>query len=220
MYEVTSRPGAGMIRMLLGTPQSAYTLAIYIYVELPTTVAITPDLSSLQFLSYLLSIQEFPTTGTHHFVVPPKTISEASLIRQLALFQYHSCTMTRSHKLNDRDHTGPAEDEHLPRYFAKTGPVAVDPHKTKKNGAGKGNWGRSGEEVQDYEYTFTNTRRHSNSSNHGLTDFKTKFETVEAEPVFEEELHGQPEPGQTGAYIISKVDSNESSGSTTESAKD
>lgn len=52
MYEVTSRPGAGMIRMLLGTPQSAYTLAIYIYVELPTTVAITPDLSSLQFLSY------------------------------------------------------------------------------------------------------------------------------------------------------------------------
>ncbi|KAJ9217806.1 hypothetical protein DTO166G4_610 [Paecilomyces variotii] len=178
MYEVTSRPGAGMIRMLLGTPQSAYTLCL------------------------------------------PKTISEASLIRQLALFQYHSCTMTRSHKLNDRDHTGPAEDEHLPRYFAKTGPVAVDPHKTKKNGAGKGNWGRSGEEVQDYEYTFTNTRRHSNSSNHGLTDFKTKFETVEAEPVFEEELHGQPEPGQTGAYIISKVDSNESSGSTTESAKD
>lgn len=48
--------------------------------------------------------------------------------------------------------------------------------------------GRSGEEVQDYDYNFTNARRRSNSSNHGLSDFKTKFETVEPEPVFEEEV--------------------------------
>jgi hypothetical protein len=80
--------------------------------------------------------------------------------------------------------------------------------------------GRSGEEVQDYGYTFTNTRRHSNSSNHGLTDFKTKFETVEQEPVFEEELHGQVEQDQVGAYIVSKVDSIDSNTSTTESTRD
>lgn len=46
--------------------------------------------------------------------------------------------------------------------------------------------------MQDYGYTFTNARRRSNSSTQGLNDFKTKFETVEPEPVFEEELHGAP----------------------------
>jgi len=30
--------------------------------------------------------------------------------------------------------------QHLPRYFAKSGHVDVDPKKTKKNGAGKGGW--------------------------------------------------------------------------------
>ncbi|KAK2782158.1 hypothetical protein FQN53_000182, partial [Emmonsiellopsis sp. PD_33] len=102
---------------------------------------------------------------------------------------------TRSHKLNDRDHVGLADgtagpEEHLPRYFAKAGHVDADPKKTKKDGGGKGNWGRSGEEMQDYGYTFTNARRRSNSSTQGLTDFKTKFETIEADPVFEEEMHG------------------------------
>jgi hypothetical protein len=53
--------------------------------------------------------------------------------------------VTRSHKYNDRDHTGLADgtaspEEHLPRYFAKSGPVDADPKKTKKNGGGKGNW--------------------------------------------------------------------------------
>lgn len=33
-------------------------------------------------------------------------------------------------------------------------------------------------------------RRRSNSSTLNTKDFKTKFETVEPEPVFEEELHG------------------------------
>jgi hypothetical protein len=37
---------------------------------------------------------------------------------------------------------------------------------------------------------MANPRRRSNSSTHVTKDFKTKFETVEPEPVFEEELHG------------------------------
>jgi hypothetical protein len=50
-----------------------------------------------------------------------------------------------THKYNDRDHAGLADGtaaptEHLPRYFAKSGHVDVDPKKTKKNGAGKGGW--------------------------------------------------------------------------------
>jgi hypothetical protein len=57
--------------------------------------------------------------------------------------------VTRSHKQNDRDHAGLADgtaapEEHLPRYFAKSGFIDADPKKTKKNGGGKGNWyGRS-----------------------------------------------------------------------------
>ncbi|KAF2467018.1 uncharacterized protein BDR25DRAFT_72459 [Lindgomyces ingoldianus] len=105
--------------------------------------------------------------------------------------------MTRSHKFTDRDHSGLAdgtahEDEHLPRYFAKSGHADQDPTKTKKNGGGKGNWGREGDELEDLGYTMANARRRSNSSTHGpgMKDFKTKFETVEPEPVFEEELHG------------------------------
>jgi hypothetical protein len=52
--------------------------------------------------------------------------------------------------------------------------------------------GREGDEVEDYNYNMANPRRHSNSGSHGhhIRDFKTKFETVEPEPVFEEELHG------------------------------
>lgn len=53
--------------------------------------------------------------------------------------------MTRSHKLNDRDHVALADgsapaEEHLPRYFAKSGHVDADPKKIKKEGGGKGNW--------------------------------------------------------------------------------
>jgi hypothetical protein len=104
--------------------------------------------------------------------------------------------------------------QHLPRYFAKAGHVDADPKKTKKNGAGKGGWcvtlspilhcgntadasqrGVDGEEVQDEGFNLANARRRSNSSSYtaGLKDFKTKFEQVEQEPVFEEELHG---PGE------------------------
>ncbi|PTU17693.1 hypothetical protein P175DRAFT_0511921 [Aspergillus ochraceoroseus IBT 24754] len=97
--------------------------------------------------------------------------------------------------------------EHLPRYFAKSGPVDADPKKTKKNGGGKGNWGRSGEEVQDYEYTFMNTRRHSNSSVQSISGFKTKFEAIEPEPVFEEDLHGPLNETAMDGTFVTKVDS-------------
>lgn len=44
--------------------------------------------------------------------------------------------------------------------------------------------------MQDYGYKFTNARRRSNSSSQVIGDFKTKFEGVENDPVFQEELHG------------------------------
>ncbi|KAL2833660.1 hypothetical protein BJY01DRAFT_253368 [Aspergillus pseudoustus] len=120
-------------------------------------------------------------------------------------------SVTRSHKVNDRDHSAPngviTPNENIPRYFAKSGPVDADPRKTKKNGGGKGNWGRSGEEVQDYEYTFMNTRRHSNSSLQGISGFKTKFETVDPEPVFEEDLHGPVTETVIDGESVVKVDS-------------
>ena len=50
--------------------------------------------------------------------------------------------------------------------------------------------GREGDELEDMSYNFNNARRRSNSSTLNMKDFKTKFETIEAEPVFEEELHG------------------------------
>ncbi|KAJ5081412.1 hypothetical protein NUU61_009676 [Penicillium alfredii] len=122
-------------------------------------------------------------------------------------------TVTRSHKLNDRDHA--IEDlsgaqDHLPRYFAKSGPTDADPRKTKKDGGGKGNWGRSGDEMQDYGYKFTNTRRRSNSSTQGLADFRTKFEIDDHEPVSEEQLHGLADV-TVNEGTITKVDSTSSS---------
>jgi len=105
--------------------------------------------------------------------------------------------MGKTNKFNDRDHAGLADgtaaaSEHLPRYFAKSGHVDADPKKTKKNGAGKGGWGVEGEEVQDEGFNLANARRRSNSSSYtaGLKDFKTKFEHIEQDPVFEEDIHG------------------------------
>ncbi|TAQ85005.1 hypothetical protein B7494_g6676 [Chlorociboria aeruginascens] len=116
------------------------------------------------------------------------------------LLTIHSFTVGKSHKYNDRDHAGLADgtaqpEEHLPRYFAKSGHVDSDPKKAKKNGAGKGGWGVDGEEVQDEGFNLANARRRSNSSSYtaGLKDFKTKFEENAELPVFEEELHGPEE---------------------------
>jgi len=103
--------------------------------------------------------------------------------------------MTRSHKFTDRDHAGIADgtaerESRLPRYFAKQGHADSDPTKTKKGGGGKGNWGTPGDELEDINPNMVNARRRSNSSTMNMKDFKTKFETIETEPVFEEELHG------------------------------
>ncbi|KAL8842856.1 MAG: hypothetical protein Q9176_002492 [Flavoplaca citrina] len=119
---------------------------------------------------------------------------------------------------NDRDHVALADgtavaEDHLPRYFAKSGHVDADPKKVKKEGGGKGNWGTPGEEGQDYGYNFTNARRRSNSSSYGhaISDFKTKFETVEAEPMFEEEYHGAQDDDMDEEHIgLEKADSADS----------
>ncbi|KOS20388.1 ATPase-stabilizing factor 15 kDa protein [Escovopsis weberi] len=123
-------------------------------------------------------------------------------------------TVTRSHKYNDRDHRAAAEgaspvSENLPKFFAKTGFLDADPKKIKKDGGGRGNWGGVGDEVVDEEFTFTNTRRRSNSSSFShITEFKTKFE-VNDEPVFEESIHGPLVDDDTGD-THSKTDSSES----------
>lgn len=139
--------------------------------------------------------------------------------------------MTRSHKANDRDHKGLAEgtalpSEHLPRFFAKSGHADVDPKKVKKDGSGRGNWcvssaldtliyptlthqrGCFGDDVVDENFRFTNARRRSNSSSFShMTEFKTKFEVNEPEPVFEESIHG---PSEDEEVELVKTDSSES----------
>lgn len=64
--------------------------------------------------------------------------------------------------------------------------------------------GREGDEIEDYSYNMANPRRRSNSSTHVIKDFKTKFETVEPEPVFEEELHGPADDKESTASAESK----------------
>ncbi|KAH0527744.1 hypothetical protein TsFJ059_002693 [Trichoderma semiorbis] len=128
--------------------------------------------------------------------------------------RHPSIKMTRSHKYNDRDHKGIADGsvsptENLPRFFAKSGYVDVDPKKVKKDGCGKGNWGSAGEEVVDEGFRFTNARRRSNSFSHQhLSDFKTKFEVNEVDPLFEEHLHGPLD--EENGDDLSKTDSAES----------
>jgi len=75
--------------------------------------------------------------------------------------------------------------------------------------------GRSGDEKEDYGYNFTNARRRSNSSSHGhaIGDFKTKFEAVDPEPVFEEQLHGAPADMEDGEDHLS-LHKEETTGST------
>jgi hypothetical protein len=106
--------------------------------------------------------------------------------------------------------------DNLPRLFGKSGPTDADPRKTKKDGGGKGNWGRSGDEVQDYDYALANARRRSNSSTQGLAEFRTKFETIEPEPVFEESVRGPSEVAEANESIVTKVESTSSNDSETE----
>ncbi|OCT51344.1 STF2-like protein [Cladophialophora carrionii] len=126
--------------------------------------------------------------------------------------------VTRTNKGNDRNHSAIADgtalpEERLPRYFAKHGHVDADPKGVKKQGGGRGNWGRDGEEAQDYGYTLNNARRRSNSSTQALGDFKTKFETMDTDPVFEEELHGPTEEDIEKASTHDSTDSSTLGGS-------
>ncbi|KAK4211437.1 ATPase-stabilizing factor 15 kDa protein [Rhypophila decipiens] len=105
--------------------------------------------------------------------------------------------VTRSHKFNSKDHAGIAEgtalpQEHVPKFFGKNGFPDENPKKTKKNGAGKGNWGEVGDEVILDGFNFANARRRSNSSSLSTNpdSLKSKFEINEVEPVFEEDVHG------------------------------
>jgi hypothetical protein len=50
-------------------------------------------------------------------------------------------------------------------------------------------------------------RRRSNSSTQVLGDFKTKFEVNEADPVFEEEVHGPTEDDLEKASTSGSTDS-------------
>jgi hypothetical protein len=67
---------------------------------------------------------------------------------------------------------------------------------------------------------MTNPRRRSNSSSYsaGLKDFKTKFEQIDAEPVFEESLHG-PEEDIDELHPASRVNTESSEGSVDEEDK-
>ena len=67
--------------------------------------------------------------------------------------------------------------------------------------------------MHDYEYTFANARRRSNSNTQGLDDFKTKFEMLEAEPVFEEDVHGPMEGGEGQEDALKKTNSTDTSNS-------
>ncbi|KAL9089897.1 MAG: hypothetical protein Q9159_002254 [Coniocarpon cinnabarinum] len=101
--------------------------------------------------------------------------------------------LTRTHKNNDRDHVGLANgtaeaDQHLPRYFGKSGHSDADPKGVKKSGGGKGNWGAPGDEVRDQGFNLHRSRRRSNSFHSSTMDIKTKFETIEPEPVLEDDM--------------------------------
>lgn len=104
--------------------------------------------------------------------------------------------MTRTHRTNSNGqavngggHVGPSHGQvdSLPRSFGKHEDIREG--KSKKDGAGKGNWGREGDEAQDLQdYVTVHPRRRSNSNGGNGDVFleKTKFETTE--PVFEEDL--------------------------------
>lgn len=66
---------------------------------------------------------------------------------------------------------------------------------------------------------MNNARRRSNSSSYaaGLKDFKTKFEQIETEPVFEEDIHGAA--SEQDMAETSRVNTESSEGSVDEEDK-
>lgn len=71
-----------------------------------------------------------------------KSTSPLACFKDIITVADNGITVTRSYKLNSRDHVTDAmtANESLPRLFGKSGPTDSDPRKTKKDGAGKGNW--------------------------------------------------------------------------------
>lgn len=67
---------------------------------------------------------------------------------------------------------------------------------------------------------MANARRRSNSSSYtaGLKDFKTKFEHVENDPVFEEDIHGAVDD-EDGLPQARRVNTESSEGSIDEEEK-
>ncbi|KAF8453512.1 hypothetical protein BGX38DRAFT_1141551 [Terfezia claveryi] len=95
--------------------------------------------------------------------------------------------MTRSHKANDPVHGVEPQgaQDSVPRNFGK---YAAHTERAKKNGGGKANWGRDGDELIDSEeFVMHKARRRSNSKGHIEDMFvQSKFEEHEEEPVFHE----------------------------------
>ena len=75
--------------------------------------------------------------------------------------------------------------------------------------------------MQDEGFNLANARRRSNSSSYtaGLKDFKTKFETVETDPVFEEDIHGAGEEDSEDLPETRRVNTVSSEGSIDEDDK-
>lgn len=73
--------------------------------------------------------------------------------------------MARTHRYSSSSST---DAESVPRFFGKTNDYDYDPHKLKKNGSGKYNWGNAYDDIDDYEASsdinFANARRRSNST--------------------------------------------------------
>ncbi|KAL2269127.1 hypothetical protein VTJ83DRAFT_3973 [Remersonia thermophila] len=148
-----------------------------------------------------------------------QTINRIQTINLLLRIQHspQAANMTRSRKFNDKDHAGLAEGtavphETLPKYFGKHGFPDTDPNKTKKNGAGRANWGRIDDDILDEDFNYFNARRRSNSSTHSanVEHFKTKFEINEPEPVFEEVMGPEEEERAESSSTATSVDENKS----------
>jgi hypothetical protein len=102
--------------------------------------------------------------------------------------------VTRTHKFNDRDHRAEAEgvphQAFLPKYFGKNG-FGGDPNRFKKNGGGRANWGNVGEELADQgNFHLFHGRRRSNGNVLDLSEFMTKFDVNDPEPMYDQNLHG------------------------------
>ncbi|KAF3905809.1 hypothetical protein AA313_de0205617 [Arthrobotrys entomopaga] len=104
--------------------------------------------------------------------------------------------MTRTTKANDIPHNNPEAaaimtENQLPKFFAKSGFVDTAPQKVKKEGGGRGNWGHPGDELEDLdEFNMNRARRYSNSSPTHTFQLKSKFETPEDDPLYDEDRHG------------------------------